>query len=242
MHSSRSAPPTGAAFPTTSEPGHRPYPSPPWRLAGPCAVVTGLLPVAQARPRVPDDLAIVRVRPGLTVASIIVADYQDAATFPYSELAVMPALVRCRGIRGPWISDIWVNSEPSLQGGRQMWGLAKQHADFAWSFGGSNSVAVTSDGEALGSWSWAPPSRRVPYPAWFRGIGSVAGDRRRYRGRGIARLGKASAEFAVPDDSPLAEIYAALQRPIWMAGAVNLTFGDIRILTPPAAAPDARAT
>ena len=199
-------------------------------------MVTGLLPVDLARQQVPEDLAIVRVRPGLTVASIIVADYQDRATFPYSELAVMPALVRYRGMRGPWISDIWVNSAPSLQGGRQMWGLAKEHAEFGWSFGRTTSVTVTTDEQQLGSWSWARPARRLPYPGWFRGIGSVAGDRRRYRGRGIARLGRTTVDFSVPGGSPLSEISAALQRPVWMAGDVNLRFGDIRILAPPASA------
>ena len=218
------------------------YPAPPWRVAGPCVAVTGLLPVEQARPRVPDDLPIVCVRPGLTVASIMVADYQERATIPYSELAVVPALVRYGGVRGPWISDIWVDSAPSLQGGRNMWGLAKEHAEFGWTFGGRNSVRVTSRDQTLGSWSWTVPRHRIPFPVWFRGIGSVSGDRRRYRARGVMRFGRTSVDFNVPDDSPLAEIYRGLQRPVWMAGDLNLSFGDIRILTPAGAAPAAPAT
>lgn len=229
------------------------YPPPPWRLAGPCAVVTGLIAVEAVRRHVPTDLAIVEVRPGRTVASIIVADYQQRATFPYAELAVMPALVRYRGVRGPWISDIWVNSKPSLEGGRQMWGLAKDHADFDWSFADTTSVIVTTEHQALGTWSWAPPSRPLPFPGWFRGIGSVAGDRRRYRGRGVAWLARTDVDFAPADGSPLAEPYRRLQRPVWMAGHLNISFGDIRILAPPrqppaprltgrGAAPDARTT
>ena len=216
-----------------------PYPPPPWRLVGPCAVVTGLIPVDQVRDRVPSDLAIVQVRRGLTVASIMLADYQERATLPYGELAVMPALVRYRRIRGPWISDIWVDSPASLEGGREMWGLAKELARFTWSSGATNTATVTAGDQRLGAWSWRRPDRSVPYPGWFRGIGSVAGDRRRYRGRGIARLARTPVAFDVPDASPLADVYGALQRPVWMAGELHLTFDDIRILAPPGAAPPA---
>jgi hypothetical protein len=229
-----------------------PYPPPPWRVAGPCAVVTGLVPIDAVRQRVPSDLAIVQARSGRTVASIMVADYQHRATFPYAELAVMPAIVRYRGVRGPWISDIWVDSQTSLEGGRQMWGLAKELADFAWSFGDTSHVRVTAGQQALGSWSWPTPRRGVPYPGWFRGISSVEGDRRRYRARGVAWLARTPVAFQPGPDTPLAALYDVLERPVWMAGRLNLSFGDLRILAPPATAdpavsqrgagPDAAAT
>lgn len=208
------------------------YPPPPWRLNGPCATVTGLMAVSVARPLVPADLDIIEVRPGLTVAAILIADYQHRATFPYSELAVMPAIVRYRGVRGPWISSIWVNSTPSLQGGREMWGLHKEHADFAWRFGDQTEVTVVDADGDVGTWSWSPPRRRFPFPARFSGIGSVNGDRRRYRGQGVSRLWRTPVELSPGADGAVRQVAAALQRPVSMAGDLDLRFTDIRILAP----------
>jgi hypothetical protein len=212
------------------------YPAPPWRLAGPAAIAMGTVDVERARPLVPDDLEIVEVRPGKTVAGFVIADYQRRATFPYSELSVMAAMVRCRGIRGPWISNIWVDSLPSLKGGREMWGLYKHQATFDWTFGPTTSVAVTAQDQRLVTFTWAPPQRLWPAPAWVRGIGSVDGDRRRYTGRGISRLGRTQVEMDVPVDSPIAELGLHTQPLRTVAGQMNLLFGDVRILAPPRAA------
>jgi hypothetical protein len=222
------------------------YPPPPWRLAGPSANVTGLVPIAAVRDLVPADLDIVAVRPGLTVGAVVVADYQERATFPYSELAVMPAIVRYRGVRGPWISHIWVNSTPSLQGGREMWGLHKEHADFAWDFAGRTTVSVADAGGAVCRWSWSPPRRRIPFPARMSGLGSVAGDRRRYSARGLAWLRRTPVAVEAPDGSVIDRLTTNLQRSVTLAGDLDLRFGDIRILAPPdvtpAAAPGGRTT
>jgi hypothetical protein len=197
-------------------------------------IVSGLLDINLARTMVPDDLPIVEVRPGRSAAAIIVADYQSRATFPYSELAVMPAMVRYRGVRGPWISHIWVNSQASLEGGRRMWGLAKEHADFSWDGGPTRRVQVSAAGTPLGTLSWTAPARRFPFPGRVTGVGSVDGDRRSYRALGVAWLGRTDVDLAVPPGSPLAPVAAGLQRRKTMAGDLNWRFGNITILAPPA--------
>jgi hypothetical protein len=66
-----------------------------------------------------------------------------------------------------------------------------------------------------------------------RGIGSVAGDRRRFTGRGISRLGKTDVQIDVPDGSPVGALGVHRQPLRTVAGRMNLLFGDVRILMPP---------
>lgn len=223
------------------------YPPPPWRLAGPAAIAMGTVAVERARVYVPPDLEIVEVRPGRTAAAFVVADYQHRATFPYAELSVMAALVRCRGVRGPWISHIYVDSIPSLKGGREMWGMYKHLATFDRTFGADNTVVVSEGGQHRATVRWSAPRRLWPAPAYVRGIGSVQGDRRRFTGRGISRLGRTAVEVEVPATSPFYELGLHTEPLRGVAGRMNLLFGDVRILqpappTPRRAAPAARTT
>ena len=208
------------------------YPPPPWRLAGPAAIAMGTVDVERARQFVPDDLDIVEVRPGKTAGAFVIADYQQRATFPYAELSVMAALVRCRGVRGPWISSIYVDSIPSLKGGREMWGMYKHLAAFDRTFGQTNEVVVTEDGEHRATFRWRAPTRLWPAPAYVRGIGSVQGDRRRFTGRGISRLGKTDIEIDISPASPFHALGLHEQQLRGVAGQMNLLFGDVRILKP----------
>lgn len=223
------------------------YPPPPWRLAGPAAIAMGTVAVERARPFVPDDLEIVEVRPGKTAAAFVIADYQRRATFPYAEFSVMAAIVRCRGVRGPWISSIYVDSVPSLKGGREMWGMYKHLATFDRSFGADNHVVVTEGDEHRATLRWRAPQRLWPTPAYVKGIGSVQGDRRRFTGRGISRFGRTTVEVEVPPTSPFYGLGLHEQPLRGLAGTMNLLFGDVRILkpappTPRRAAPGARTT
>ena len=234
MRSSTSADPTGAASRTTSEvagAGDR-YPPAPWRLAGPAVVVMTAMPVERARAFVPDDLEIVAVAPGRTLAALVVADYQEQATFPYGELAVMPAVVRCGRTSGAWISDIWVDSDRSLRGGREMWGMYKYKATFGWTAGESNSVTITADSQRLVSLAWRPPRRLLPSPGFVLGVGSVDGDRRRFTARGLSWMAAARVDLDIPSDSPLARYGFDTLRQFALAGNINLLFGGIRLLRP----------
>jgi hypothetical protein len=217
------------------------YPPPPWRLVGPAVVASTLVDVQRARQFVPGDLEIVEVKPGHTAAAIVVADYQDQASFPYGELSVMSALVRYRGVRGAWISHIWVDSLPSLLGGREMWGMYKHMASFAWRGGHPNEVEVSADGRRLVSVAWERPQRLWPVPGMVRGIGSVDGDRRRFSGRGVSRFARVPVSLDVPADSPFAGLGLQHAQLKGVAGRISLSFGDIRVLSPPGVSPSPAA-
>lgn len=80
-------------------------------------------------------------------------------TLQYDELIVGP-LARRGLYLGTWIEHIWVDSVPSLWGGRRIWGLQKELATFDWN---GNRVCIadaTGDIATLTldqSRSWAPP-------------------------------------------------------------------------------------
>ena len=217
------------------------YPPPPWRLVGPAVVASRLIEIDRVRPFVPEDLDIVAVRPGRTTAALVVADYQHQSSFPYSELSVMPALVRYRGVRGAWISHIWVDSMPSLRGGREMWGMYKHLATFQWQVGATNQVSVAAEDAVLATLTWPAPKRLWPVPGRIHGIGSVNGDRRRFTGRGLSRLGRTSIDVHVAASSPFSGLGLQDGASRGAAGRMNLSFGDIRILAPPNASPSRSA-
>jgi hypothetical protein len=107
-------------------PPEMPYPSTPWHAQAQCWVglfrsdrpalmPAGLRPLLGRRLRV---VALVRYLPGSTLV--------------YDELIVAtPALLGARP--GLFVEYIWVDSLASLWGGRRIWGLPKELADFTWS-------------------------------------------------------------------------------------------------------------
>ena len=109
------------------------YPSAPWRLRGDALVVTRMVREAVARRFVPKDLRIACIAPGMTLGIVAFVRYGEGSTLQYHELMVAPALVRVGWRMGAWISHIYVDSEMSLRGGREIWGVPKQLASFEWS-------------------------------------------------------------------------------------------------------------
>lgn len=117
------------ALDTGMEPPETPYPPAPWRAQArfwvglfrndqPASLPAGLRPLVGARLRV---VALARYLPGSTLA--------------YDELIVAtPARLGARP--GLYVEYIWVNSLASLWGGRRIWGLPKQMANFEWSEAG----------------------------------------------------------------------------------------------------------
>ncbi|MDE3229491.1 MAG: acetoacetate decarboxylase family protein [Chloroflexota bacterium] len=113
-------------------PPEEPYPPPPWqaraefwaglfRCDRPARLPAGLRPLLGARTRV---VTLVRYLPG--------------SALTYDELIIArPALLGARP--GLAIEYIWVDSVPSLWGGRRIWGLPKELATFTW---GADSVAI----------------------------------------------------------------------------------------------------
>lgn len=157
------------------------YPPAPWEFVGqawvglfradrPVPVPAPWQPLLGARTLV---VALVRYREG---------------TLRYDEL-ITGAFVR-RGLHiGLWVDRIWVDSVPSLWGGRRIWGLPKQLAQFAW-----NGNTVHIDGDA-GLIAAIDLDRRgavlPPLPAVAPGVGRRDGAWTLFAARGWAAPGNA---------------------------------------------------
>jgi acetoacetate decarboxylase len=106
------------------------YPPSPWLLKGYATQTLHLVDLDRARQFVPPQLEIVAVLPGKTIGSTYISEYRSGSILEYNELIVAPALVKDRGKIGGWISHIYVDNLDSVAGGREIWGLPKEMAEF----------------------------------------------------------------------------------------------------------------
>ncbi|HEY9880378.1 MAG TPA: acetoacetate decarboxylase family protein, partial [Leptolyngbyaceae cyanobacterium] len=129
------------------------YPSAPWNLSGFALLTLHLLDVDRVKPLIPSDLSIVPVLPGKTLGSVYFSVYTKGSALEYSELIVAPAVLTRQGKIGSWVSHIYVNNEDSVAGGREIWGLPKEMAEFTWS---NSAVRVYQAERELCSFSFQP--------------------------------------------------------------------------------------
>jgi acetoacetate decarboxylase len=108
------------------------HPSAPWQLLGSAVTASYLIDTEIAQQFIPSSLDIVSILPGKTVANIYLSKYDERSTLQYHELIVAPGLVKFEGKFGAWISHIYVDNLDSVAGGKNIWGLPKQMADFSW--------------------------------------------------------------------------------------------------------------
>jgi acetoacetate decarboxylase len=112
------------------------YPPAPWQMRGGAWI--GLFQADRSLALPPDFAPLPSDR------SVIVAliRYLEG-TLRYDE-CVVGSLVRCGPLPGVYVRQIWVDSPPSLRGGRAIWGLPKQLARFTWH--GSKVAIADADG------------------------------------------------------------------------------------------------
>ena len=170
------------------------HPAPPWHLNGEFIVVP-----ARARPR--------------ALGGVLLANY-TSGTLAYRELIVFSHAT----VRGMVISHIYVDDEQSMSGGRQIWGLPKELATFAYE---PTRFEARQDRTLLSARIRRRPGRLpliVPAP-----IVSDAGAT-----LGIARVRAAPAlvTLDVPPDSPFAHL--------GLEGThLGLAGDDLRLTMPP---------
>jgi acetoacetate decarboxylase len=141
------------------------YPSPPWRLTGFGFQTIHLLDIDRVSALIPSQLDIVSVLPGKTLGTVYVAAYGEGSALIYNELIVVNALVRHGSKIGPWISHIYVDHPDSVAGGRELWGLPKELAQFDWNLESPrSSVCVRQDAEVLCKLTsqWQAPGLPLP--------------------------------------------------------------------------------
>ncbi|MDQ4020574.1 MAG: acetoacetate decarboxylase family protein [Actinomycetota bacterium] len=122
------------------------YPPEPWELQGQLHLTVWRVPSAHL-PRLSAGLKPVRAGGSALVTTSWVI-YEPGGVLSYRELLVA-VLAHRRGRPLVTITDIWVDSTPSLRGGRELWGIPKQRASFH--VDGATCAAVHGESELIAS-------------------------------------------------------------------------------------------
>lgn len=124
-----------------------PYPQAPWTLQGYAIQTLQLLDIDRVRPFIPSELNIIPVLLGKTLGGVYLSYYGQGSVLEYSELIVIAGIVNYSGKFGGWVSHIYVDNPDSVAGGREIWGLPKEMADFTWEH--DNRVTVQQGNQTL---------------------------------------------------------------------------------------------
>jgi len=182
------------------------YPPAPWKVQGYALQTVQFIDIARSRPLVPPELDIVALLPGKTLAGVFFAHYGPGLVMEYYELLVVAALTRYQGQFGLWISHIYVDSADSMAGGRGIWGLPKELAQFTWEQGHKNRFTARQGDRVLcmldyGKPRWLWRQKLATPQVSIRGANLL-----RFSNTVDARLGLASGQLHVPADSPFASL------------------------------------
>lgn len=115
-----------------------PYPDPPWETHGFGAFCPYVVP--RSAVTLPEGLEAIHSA-GWCSGLLAYVRYEPPSPLSYNELIWMPTMVRTRAadgkvLRGWWVARMWVDSEASLRGGREIWALPKTLARFETHEGG----------------------------------------------------------------------------------------------------------
>lgn len=176
------------------------YPPEPWDLHGHAHVGAWLVPVADLpRPHSPATRPLTVFGRGIVGAAFFV--YEQPSPLTYNE--IMATLL----VRDGWrvrvsITHIWVDSEASRDGGRDLWAIPKQLADFDV-VPGRSYVA-----RGIGSMR-ARRVRRLPWmlPGGFTIAQDREGSLLVSPVKGRVRLGTASTKWTFDRSGPLAFLH-----------------------------------
>jgi acetoacetate decarboxylase len=183
------------------------YPPAPWHLYGQALQSIHLVDVARAKELVPTDLEIVSVLPGKTLGSLYLSVYDANSTLEYHELIVVAALVRYQGKIGSWVSHIYVDNLDSVAGGREVWGLPKEMADFTWN---DRQIQVTQGDRSLCQVHYGQGG--LPLSPWGKsrilgnGFAGLAEDILAFAGDFEAGLKWVSCDITIPAESPFSKL------------------------------------
>lgn len=163
-----------------------------------------MIDIAQVRPLIPPEFDIVSVLPGKTIGGIYVSKYGQGSVLEYSELIVAAGLIRYSGKIGGWVSHIYVDNPDSVAGGREIWGLPKELAQFDWANG--NSVVVTQNDKSLCSLTYTQPSFSWRLPFKGNVFSTLNASILSFVGEFEARVGLGSSKLLIPPESPFASL------------------------------------
>lgn len=205
------------------------YPDEPWRLAGEADVSVWTVP-RRALPRVPGVVTPLTVA-GRAVVVTAWIDYRPPGQLRYHELLSTVA-VRHGFAPAASVTEIWVDSIASRDGGRALWGIPKELATFdvhrSGTFDVHHSAERTTSAAVGGRWiataTFGPRGPRTPpIRTAFSVLQEIRGRALPSLVRARVRARTASAGWNVNPDGPLG--YLTGRRPLF-----NVHLSDMRLL------------
>ncbi|MGJ5632379.1 acetoacetate decarboxylase family protein [Nostoc sp. CALU 1950] len=181
-----------------------PYPQAPWTLHGYAIQTLHLVNIDQVRPLIPLELEIISVWPGKTLASVYLSNYGSGSVLEYSELIVVPALVNYQRKIGAWISHIYVDNADSVAGGREIWGLPKELAEFTWEQG--KYVSVHQENRKLCSLKYNQQSLAWRQRLSVSSFSAKDADLLIFPAEFESVLGLIGSKLEIPAESPFSEM------------------------------------
>ncbi|MBV9389479.1 MAG: acetoacetate decarboxylase family protein [Chroococcidiopsidaceae cyanobacterium CP_BM_ER_R8_30] len=179
------------------------YPQAPWKLQGYAFQTVQLVDIDRVRPLVPKELNIISIWPGKTLGGVYLSAYESGSVLEYNELIAIAAVVSYGSKFGGWISHIYVDNSDSIAGGREIWGLPKEPAEFSWD---KDCVTVRQNNQLLCSLSYN--RQAFGWRQWLAvpTFSTLDSDLLLFRSELESKLGLVSAKLAVPAESPLASL------------------------------------
>ncbi|MDX2240524.1 MAG: acetoacetate decarboxylase family protein [Leptolyngbyaceae cyanobacterium bins.302] len=184
------------------------YPPAPWLIQGYGFLNLHLLDIERSRPLIPAEFSMIPVFPGKTAGGIFVTCYDGSdSVMQYSELIVVSGLVAHAGKIGFWVSHIYVDNPNSVAGGRDIWGLPKELAQFEWNLAGLPQVAVKQDDRPLCRLACQWRSFSLPLPTISAPVFSKLGaDPLLFTAEGKFNVQVIGTALEIPEASPLAPL------------------------------------
>ncbi len=181
-----------------------PYPQAPWTLQGYAIQTLHLINIDRVRPLIPPELEIISLWPGKTFGGVYLSYYGTGSVLEYSELIVVPTFVRYQGKIGGWVSHIYVDHPDSVAGGREIWGLPKELAEFTWEKG--ERVTVRQENRILCSLNYK--RQTLAWRQWFGGssFSTMNSNLLIFPAELESRLGLIGSKLEVPAESPFSDI------------------------------------
>lgn len=122
-------------------------------------------------------------------------------------MIVAPALVRRGFWPGFWISHIFVDHPASQAGGREIWGLPKELAQFTWeTVAEGMHVEARRESTSLAAFDCHPAAWGVLLPFLLPAISRKGSRYLKFLGTGRARLGLVRGRIELPAESPFAAL------------------------------------
>ncbi|MBW4442109.1 MAG: acetoacetate decarboxylase family protein [Plectolyngbya sp. WJT66-NPBG17] len=188
------------------------YPPAPWILKGHGFLTLHLIDFSDAAKVIPKDLEIVQVLPGKTIGGLVLGKYESGSILTYGELIAVAGLVRYGDKIGSWISHIYVDDSSSIAGGREIWGLPKEDAQFLWQPEGG--ATVKQGDQILCNFTQAWQFNLWRLSGQFDTYTKLAAELMRFESSAIGNVSLVSSQLEVPRSSPFATL---IDSQPWMA-------------------------